>query len=105
MMLAMPPAMDIQWLPPAAESDMLLEGYMPWMYMPYADFPESYRMEGKAWEEASTASGSTGTTASALENFAEENIYDVQSTEWRTTVMLRNLPNALKRDMLSQMLD
>merc|ERR1719382_524634 len=65
--------------------------------MPYSGFGDCYGMHGFAWEEASTASG--GENASLKEGSA------MGDGDWRTTVMLRNLPNTLNRDKLRQTLD
>lgn len=77
-----------------------------WM-MPYADCfgmqPAPGMWEKASWESASTASGEhtpvdgSSTLGEGLDAHA--------GGEWRTTIMLRNLPHELTRDMLRAMLD
>lgn len=73
---------------------------MPWMYV-YPDCGEPYPVDCKTWDDASTAASTTSAGDVSHKSIAEPEV----GGEWRTTVMLRNLPRELKRDMLTQMLD
>lgn len=116
-LMAMPPSMysgvddmDMAWLPPAVASQdqPCPMGYdpgfhqPPWMFM-FGDYPP---MEGKAWEETSTASGGAKSSHDCVaEGEQGEHLTGVPVPEWRTTIMLRNLPSTLQRDTLAQLLD
>jgi len=102
-------ALDMQWLPPAMpsvdEQNQFMEQqmlYEPWMFMPYGAFGDCYTMQPASWEEASTASGEhSPQEGSTVEDGSDGHA----GGEWRTTVMLRSLPNTLTRELLRQMLD
>mmetsp|Transcript_28286 Transcript_28286/g.93899 ORF Transcript_28286/g.93899 Transcript_28286/m.93899 type:complete len:316 (-) Transcript_28286:494-1441(-) len=87
-----------QWMLPAAgEQDQ-----MPWMFVPCGDYSEFCAMQG-VWPgewlgSESTASGDADSTSG-------DSCEARPKADWRTTVMLRNLPNTLTREMLLQMLD
>eukprot|EP00405_Crypthecodinium_cohnii_P056696 CAMPEP_0206629850 /NCGR_PEP_ID=MMETSP0325_2-20121206/67256_1 /ASSEMBLY_ACC=CAM_ASM_000347 /TAXON_ID=2866 /ORGANISM="Crypthecodinium cohnii, Strain Seligo" /LENGTH=350 /DNA_ID=CAMNT_0054154663 /DNA_START=156 /DNA_END=1209 /DNA_ORIENTATION=- len=76
--------------------------YEQWMYMNMAYMEQSsncyaaMHQPAKAWEEASTVSGA---------NSAEGSLDDYSGVDMRTTMMLRNLPTALTRDLLQTKLD
>jgi hypothetical protein len=99
----------------------------PWVFVPYADFGDCCHMQGEwaltpsgdlgqaqcwadgglwqpdaALEDASTASISSGATPSAGDISSYETL---STTETRTTVMLRNLPNTLTRERLLRVLE
>mmetsp|Transcript_28283 Transcript_28283/g.93890 ORF Transcript_28283/g.93890 Transcript_28283/m.93890 type:complete len:320 (-) Transcript_28283:494-1453(-) len=91
-----------QWMLPAAgEQDQ-----MPWMFVPCGDYSEFCAMQGM-WpvEWPRPESTASGEEISGADSISGDSLEVQSGGDWRTTVMLRNLPNALTRDMLLHMLD
>jgi len=109
----------VDWLPPAAAlpDDMQDASWAqhPWVFVPFPDFAGDYSeccaaaqggacwVEPGMWEPATSSTASTG-AGSAVDASSTDG-FDGAAGESRTTVMLRNLPNTLTRDMLLQHLD
>jgi len=105
---------DGSWLPPAATDDDILQDpsmvyQQPWVFVPFADFSDCCAVQGACWGEPGLWQPSTSSTAStgacSVAGSSSGDSFDMQAGETRTTVMLRNLPSALSRDTLLQMLD
>jgi len=74
-----------------------------WMFMPCGDFSDLCAMQGMCPGEWPGSSEST--TSGEADSTSGDSCEARSKGDWRTTVMLRNLPNTLTRDMLLQMLD
>jgi len=101
------------WLPPAASLDDLQDPTMvyqqPWVFVPFADFDccgvQGAWAEGP-WQQPATSSVSTASNCNASNaDSSSGDSFETPAGDLRTTVMLRNLPNALTREALLQMLD
>lgn len=103
-----------RWLPPATAEDVVFH-QQPWVFVPFAEFQDCCAMQAPCWAEPTMWQpevSSTRSTASSSGDVASSGDCGNGSidggnpmTETRTTVMLRNLPNAITRHTLIQMLE
>jgi len=95
-----------QWMLPATglQDQMMCDSQ--WMFVPCGDYSEFCAMQGM-WpvEWPRSESTASGEEISGADSISDDSLEVQSGGDWRTTVMLRNLPNALTRDLLLHMLD
>jgi len=105
-----------EWSLPAAAwpgtlEDQQLVYQQPCMWVPLTDFAESWVMQAGCWSDPTAwtsppiPSSASTDVCSEVDSGSETGGSEVWVGETRTTVMLRNVPSSLMRNMLLQLLD
>jgi hypothetical protein len=105
-----------QWLLPVPMWPESLEGeqlvyQQPWVWMPLPDLAESCAVQGSfwpcsaAWPSSPALSLASTAAGSEIDSGSDAGGSQERAGERRTTVMLRNVPSAVTRNTLLQVLD